>query len=289
MHHSLSSMKLGLGTVQFGVNYGINNSLGKPGISAIKDIINCAIRHGISLIDTAADYGDSEDVLGKSLPSDYSFQIVTKTSQKISLTDSVSTSLKRMKVEQLYGVLIHDFSQFKSNPRVWNDLLELKFKGVIRKIGFSLYHPQELDILHDENITFDILQIPYNVFDQRFEPYFNTLIKTGTEVHIRSVFLQGLVFKNPDILPPFFSPIQAKLKEIRSLSKASGQSIQSLCLNFVYCNDLVDKVIIGVDSVANLESNLAALKDNFSISQFEILRGLKENNEQMILPYNWKI
>jgi aryl-alcohol dehydrogenase-like predicted oxidoreductase len=282
-------MKLGLGTAQFGVKYGINNGLGKPDISVVNEIISCAIKHGISLIDTAAGYGDSEDVLGKSLPSDYSFQIVTKTSQKIGLIDSVSASLKKMRIDQIYGVLIHDFSQFKSNPRVWSDLLQLKFQGIIKKIGFSLYHPQELEILLDKNINFDIIQIPYNVFDQRFEPYFSSLKKAGVEVHIRSVFLQGLVFKNPDSIHPFFSPIQAKLNEIVSLSKAIGQSIQSLCLNFVYSSDLVDRVIIGVDSVANLESNIAALKDSISFSQFEMLKDLKENNEQMILPYNWKI
>lgn len=281
-------MKLGLGTVQFGLNYGINNSRGKPEVAEINRIIHCAQNSGIATLDTAADYGDSEEILGKVIPKDSQFQIITKVSKKSTSSVSIQKSLARLNRRRLYGVLIHDFAQFKNSPNQWSEMKDAKDQGIVEKIGFSLYLPEQLMFLTEKQIDFDILQLPYSIFDRRFEPHFDWLKKNNVTIHTRSVFVQGLVFSDPLKLSSFFDPIKAKLQALASLGERSGKSIESLCLNFAYGNPSIDNIIIGVDTAENLQRNIAALKDTISKEEAETLDSLKEHNEMMILPFNWK-
>ena len=280
-------MKLGLGTVQFGLKYGINNATGKPELRQIKETLQKATQCGISLVDTAADYGESENNLGETLQEDHHFKIVTKTSKNGTARESLFRSLERLKRYQVYGFLIHDFRQFESRPSIWKEMVQLRNEGLITKAGFSLYLPEQLNLILNLLTDFDIVQIPYSILDQRFEKHFGQLKERGVEIHVRSVFVQGLVFIKTQDLHPFFNPIKFKLEELNSISKETRKSIENLCLNFVNANPYVDKIIVGVDTEQNLEQNVAVLNESLTQDELNRLRNLKDDNEQMILPYNW--
>jgi len=282
-------MKLGLGTVQFGLKYGINNTVGKTDLKEVEKILQRAKSSSISLIDTAADYGDSEENIGMLIGKDPYFSIVTKLSKGSGTVESLKNSLKKLKRTNVYGLLIHDFQQYISNPAAWEEMSTLKAEGSVVKIGFSLYLPEQLEFLINHRSSFDIIQVPYSILDQRFERYFKELKKEGVEIHVRSVFIQGLVFQPAKDLHPFFKPIKEKIQKLNELSELSGKSIQSLCLNFAYSNSEIDKIIIGVDSDENLKRNLEVIDQSIHASEMEILRSLQEHDEEMILPYKWRL
>lgn len=282
-------MKLAIGTVQFGLKYGVNNAHGQTSLDEARTILDFGSKIGVELLDTAADYGTSEDVLGRLLANSNRFKFTTKTSRDVDFDESVNRSLQRLGVSNIYGVFVHDFGSFRANPKSFEKLLALKDQGKIEKIGFSVYLPAEVDYLLENDLAFDIVQLPYSVFDQRFEPYFGPLKEKAVEIHIRSVFLQGLVFMHPESLPKFFQPIAPKIEALNQIATISGNSIQALCLNFVRKNKNIDYCIIGVDNVQGLKSNHEALHEVVNKSDLEKMAGLCEENDNMILPYKWKI
>jgi aryl-alcohol dehydrogenase-like predicted oxidoreductase len=164
----------------------------------------------------------------------------------------------------------------------------LKCSNKVDKIGFSLYYPSEIDYLLDNKIDFDIVQIPYSIFDQRFENYLHLLKEKNIEVHIRSVFLQGLFFKKPDELSAHFVKIREDLENINKISKCLNISIASLCIKFALINENIDKIIIGVDSIENLKENLRGIKGKKIKDKFyNLLKNMKVDDENIILPFSW--
>lgn len=186
--------KLVLGTVQFGLQYGVN-SVGRPSKKAVKDILAEAEKGGITTMDTSSAYGNSEEILGECITTDEDFKIVSKYPKgKIPVGEMFNSSLKRLKVNQLYGYLLHHFEVYKNNPKVWDEFIALKDSGKVQKIGFSLYSPEELGFILKNQSPFDLIQVPFNIFDKKFLPYMKNLHEHGVEIHVRSTFLQGLFF-----------------------------------------------------------------------------------------------
>lgn len=280
-----------LGTAQFGFDYGINNKRGKISKKEVFKILNYAKNNDIDSLDTAASYGQSEEVIGKFIKQrKKSFKIISKItfSGDPKIDVNLEKSLNKLGVKQLEGYLIHDFKFYLKKPEILKTLKKYKTKGLIKKIGFSLYYPKELEYLLTNNIRFDIIQVPYNIFDQRFEPYFSQLKKRHIEIHVRSVFLQGLVFKNLSKLAPRFKKIKLKLEYLNKIARDLDISISALCLNFAFLNTNIDKIIIGVDTLGNLKDNLKALKYRAKVKEiYKNLKILKENDEKIILPFNW--
>ncbi len=282
--------KLALGTVQFGLDYGINNKSGQTSKAEIEKILDLAFSSGIDCLDTAQAYGDSETILGEVLNDGKKFNIISKLDSKniFNVCSSFEISLKNLRVSQLYGFLYHDFNSYKNNVDSIKYLLDYKSEGKINKIGFSLYYPDQLEFLFNENIPVDLIQVPYNIFDRRFESFFQEAQKRDIEIHIRSVFLQGCFFLNPDHLPSFLSKIKNKIEKLRKLSEQNKISLNSLCLNFVNINEYIDKIIIGVDTQDNLRDNIEALNE---VEEFTLLKNemfdLQENDEKILLPFNW--
>lgn len=296
--------KLALGTVQFGMDYGISNQRGKIPKEEVFRILDLAAEKGINLLDSAYAYGESEQVIGEySAICGKKFKIVSKLpgTNTLGLTEKSSPgenlekikedldhSLKRLNHPKLYAYLIYDFKAFLARPEVLEDLKKIKKMGLTEKIGFSLYHPRELEYLLDNNFEFDLVQIPYNIFDQRFACLFPRLKEKGIEIHVRSVFLQGLIFKNPDKLEEYFLPLKEKLKSLNSISQRLNTLISALCLNFALLNEDFDKVIIGVESYQNFQENILAAKSNFKVrSVYSQLLTMREDDEKIILPTNW--
>ncbi|MFA7252981.1 MAG: aldo/keto reductase [Patescibacteria group bacterium] len=285
-------MKLALGTVQFGLDYGISNSSGKVEESEVLEILKLAKDSGVDVLDTAYAYGESEQVIGKHLkshPSD--FKVISKVPDCNfdSVEIFVDESLKRLQLKKLYGYLFHNFQIYKKNPFALAELNHLKNVGKIEKIGFSLYYPSELEEIIDGKITCDIIQIPYSLFDQRFESYLRMAKEHGIEIHARSVFLQGLVFKNPRGLDLQFEGIRAKLEKLNALSKNTKMPVSALALNFAILNQYIDKVVIGVDSRDNLRENISdcSLSDQV-IKLLPELKKMREDDLNIILPVNWR-
>ena len=274
--------KLVLGTVQFGLQYGVN-SAGRPSGDAVRSILAEAARGGISTLDTSSAYGNSEEILGESITPDEHFKIVSKYPKgETPVGEMFNSSLTRLKVERLYGYLLHHFEVFRNNPRVWDEFRALKESGRVQKIGFSLYSPEELEFILDRKSPFDLLQVPFNIFDKKFLPYMKVLHEQGVEIHVRSTFLQGLFFKDREALPEKLQPMKKYLLMLDELSRESGLSISEIALNHNLHNPYIDGVLIGVDNVQQLKTNIEAISD--AVVDVDII--VKE--KELLNPVNWK-
>jgi aryl-alcohol dehydrogenase-like predicted oxidoreductase len=285
---------LALGTAQFGLAYGINNTAGRPDDATVWEILETARAAGIHLLDTATGYGDSESRLGEWLGQPGGptapMEVVTKlaAAPAAQVKQQVQASLARLGLPAVHGVLFHQFAAFRQSPGAWEALRDARAAGQVRRIGVSLYHPHEAEWLLDQGLDVDLVQVPFNVLDQRFAAVLPRLQQRGVEVHVRSAFLQGLLLRAPDALPPFFAALKPKISELRRLAAAAGLPLPALLLLFPAFTPGVDRVVVGVDSAANLRENLSAAD---FISQAEqlrpLLQDLAEETDQFILPYTW--
>ena len=287
--------KICLGTAQFGMDYGIANKHGKIKTQQAEEIINYAYGSGIRFLDTAYAYGDSEKIIGNYLEkSKDSLNIITKISSKDALEnpnikDTFAKSLNNLKVSNIYGLLIHDFSGFQDNMHIWEDLSNIRKEGKIGKIGFSLYLPRELEFLLKNNIALNIVQVPYSILDRRFEPYFETLKNQGIEIQIRSVFLQGLVYLDPNSLTGNLVTADKPLEQLREIAMSNDIPIGAICLNYVLLNSLVDKVVLGVDSLAHLKDDIANFDFMDKVLKIKsALNTIAIEDENVLLPYRWE-
>ena len=195
-------MNYALGTVQFGMKYGISNEEDETSVEEINSILNICKKFEIDTIDTAIDYGNSEIKLGMAGVKD--FKVVTKIPSIDPKVDDVSyliknsimDSLEKLKLNSIYGLLLHKSSDLKSikNREIINSLNNLKQEGIVKKIGCSIYSPDELDFIVN-SLDVDIIQAPLNLFDRRLidSGWLSKLKSYGVEIHTRSIFLQGLL------------------------------------------------------------------------------------------------
>lgn len=284
-------MKIALGTVQFGINYGVSNTSGQTSQNQIQQIIELAKTASITTIDTASAYGDAEARLGQCGLS--SFKVVSKikpiTSQSNvndCVTNDLDKTLKDLQLPAIYGLLLHNAQDFNHFPELTAILKNKKAQGLVEKIGLSLYSPTQIS---DEMLCFaDLVQIPVNIFDQRF-------IKTGAldrlkskniEVHTRSAFLQGLLLMSEGDWPAYFNPIKPQLERFHQLAKKLNTSPLSLALNYVMNITQIDKVVVGINNLAQLEGILINIDNpNYDIDFEEI----SLQDEHFINPANWQI
>jgi aryl-alcohol dehydrogenase-like predicted oxidoreductase len=270
---------IGLGSVQFGSKYGISNIEGQTSQIEVLKILNLAKNYGIDLLDTASSYGNAEEILGQSKLN--FFKIVSKfipPDQGQTIKVQLDNSLKKLNLNSIYAYLAHRPMCIIDNPEYWVELNELKQMGLIKKIGYSLNTPSELDVLLEKNFTPDLIQVPYNYFDQRFEKHLIELSKNGCEIHTRSVFLQGLFFINPQKLSPFFDTIKPTLKNIQESTIELAGSL----LNFVMDKSFIDYVIIGIENSKQLNHNMKSIKlgENLPVINDII-------NDRILMPSCW--
>jgi aryl-alcohol dehydrogenase-like predicted oxidoreductase len=284
--------KIALGTAQFGMDYGINNSRGKVPKEEVFEILNKALQSGVHTLDTSYSYGESEAVIGDFIGKyRKNFKVVSKLPKcdARDVESIVDASLKKLNVGMFYGYLIHNFQHYLDNPEILNALEKLKSEGKIRQVGFSLYFPHELDYVLENKIQVDMILVPYSIFDQRFEKYFARLKKRDVEIHIRSVFLQGLVFKKPDDLNGRFAQIKEKIASLNSMAMKLNIPIVGLCFNFAVLNRYVDKVIVGVDGIEDFKEVVHLSRHLPEVARvYDELLCFKEDDEKIILPFNWK-
>ena len=282
--------RLALGTAQFGLAYGLNNEAGQPGPAAVAEVLAAARAAGLTLLDTAAAYGNSEARLGEIIGENTDFELITKlpAGPPAEVARHLAASLARLRRTHLYGVLFHAFGPLQVEPTAWAALQAARAAEQVARIGVSLYHPHEAEWLLNESWDVDLVQVPYSVLDQRFAAVLPRLAARGVAVHVRSAFLQGLLLREPAALPPFFRPLAPKLTRLRGLAAGAGVPLPAALLLFAAGAPGVARAVIGVDSVANLHENLAAAA---FLTQAEKLRPalteLAETTDTFILPYTW--
>ena len=267
-------MKLALGTVQFGLDYGVTNHDGQVAIDEVKNILDYAKDKGIDTLDTASGYGNSEQVLGEVGVNNY--RIITKTTPLKNGVDGVikgfHQSLDSLNIGQVDGLLIHNIDDTKDKRfgKLFYKLNELKEEGVIKKIGFSTYTPEQVDFLL-ENFDFDLIQVPFNVFDARLVEggQLKALKKKNIEIHARSVFLQGVLLSF-DSLSDYFSTWDAQFEQYQGLVREKELSLLEYALNFALNTQELDKILVGVDSVNQLTDIVNAFKSDVDLKAFKI-------------------
>lgn len=286
--------KICLGTVQFGLDYGIANKSGKIPENEVFEILKYANKVGVEILDTSMAYGDSEKIIGEFIKEKKSFNVISKVLFNSEFNDlngirlKLIDSLHRLNLSELYGYLIHRFDDFLNHKQIWNALESVKVEGLASKIGFSLYRPEELELLLDREIKFDIVQIPFSILDRRFEKYFKILKDKNVEIHARSVFLQGLVFLKPEQLPNKLQGAIASLGLLGRIAKKNNLSISAICLNNVLSNTYIDKVVIGVDSLNQFKNNIVDVEQlNVVVDIVDDLRDCAILDEQILLPNKW--
>jgi aryl-alcohol dehydrogenase-like predicted oxidoreductase len=283
--------KICLGTAQFGMAYGVNNSRGMVSKDEVFSIVTAARHRGINMFDTAHAYGQSESVIGEYITEQHAeCKIISKLPAcgKAHVREFVRLTLERVQSRYLYGYLVHNFEVFKKDAGIWNELEACKRAGLIENLGFSLYYPSELEHILSSGFAFDMVQVPFNIFDRRFGPYFSELHRRRVAVFCRSVFLQGLVFKDPESLENYFAPIRDRLVEIRRISHEVRVPLFALCLNFATGHPSIDTVVVGVDSLRHFEEIVDA--DRFAETVEECRARCDElsfNDERITVPTYW--
>jgi aryl-alcohol dehydrogenase-like predicted oxidoreductase len=288
----MKKSKIALGTAQFGMDYGINNPRGKIPADEAIEILKIACASGIDTVDTASAYGNSEEILGEFVEEHpKALRIVSKLPEcrKDEVAKIAVDSLARLHSRGFYGYLIHNFRQYLEEPGIWNELVKLKEAGKAEKIGFSLYYPEELEEILRKKIAADLVQVPFNIFDQRFIDYFDRLKERNIELHVRSVFLQGLMFKKPDVLSGQFLKIKNKIKRLNAIAQKNNLSLVALCLNFAYSDNRINKVVVGIDNFAHFREIISSTDKQAAVRNIlpELL-AMKEEDENIILPFKWE-
>lgn len=287
--------KLALGTAQLGLNYGINNKSGVIAEESLSELLNYAFNKGIDTLDTAYNYGNSEERIGKYLSvNNCNFKVITKAprgSDTINVKKYFQETLDKLKKKSVYGYMLHDFNDYLNDKKIINSLTDLKNSGLINKIGFSLYYPEQLDILFNDKRNFELIQVPYNLVDRRFEKYFEQLKNRNVEIHVRSVLLQGLFFMKPEELPEKLKPFNNFLDKLNQISQYTNRTIENIALNFVAQNQNVDKIVVGVDNQKQLIDNLSEINNMIDAEKLlHIKDELAELNlpTELLIPSNWK-
>ena len=286
--------KLVLGTVQFGLNYGISNTSGQTAFSEVCRILEFAYSNGINTLDTAAAYGESESVLGKALQDTNLSGKISIVSKVMPLPDgteydqaeklirkSLENSLRNLRSDSLHTLLFHREKDWK----FFHVLQQFKKEGLIQNCGCSVdgAMPENSDVL-------EAVQVPGNLLDKRFFPFIKTARKQNCHVYVRSVYLQGLLLMPEEKIPVSLQSLMPFRRELAALAENSGMNLAELCVRYLCSIPEIDGVLTGVETVEQLKINLSlaekgSLPKDVMTAAEEIVPVLPE---KLIRPSLWK-
>ena len=296
--------RLGLGTVQFGLDYGFSKA---KTYNEVNKVLSFCIRNGINFLDTARDYGESEKKTGHFLKKNKArdkFFIATKLSkidrlvainkktlEKV-IIKSTNNSLRELNIESIDLLQLHQEDKFLlNNKNFWKIISKLKKRGYIKSFGLSVYGVDILKkVIQQKKDYIDFVQLPYNVFDRRFEKLFAGIRKNDIQIICRSVFLKGIITARNEDIPEELKNLLPYKKEIQRIAKKHNFSVSELCLLFVLSNSSILTAIIGVDSSKELEENAKAIDklERFKKTALKELKKIKIKNKFLIDPRRWK-
>ena len=267
---SIGAKRLALGTVQFGLPYGVANTQGQVSHDQAEAMLGAMRAAGIDTIDTAIAYGEAETVLGRIGIS--GFRPVSKVpalrESALAVDDwvvsQVEASLERLRVPRLGGLMLHapDDLLGPNGQDLARGLRRVRDGGLADRIGLSVYSPEQLAAVVDR-LPLEIIQIPLNVFDRRFVEtgWLDRLVSDDVEVHARSVFLQGLLVMPSDRIPPKFAPFRSLIDGWHSWlagDAAAGRSTVQACLAHVASYAGISRLVVGADSLEQLQDIIEA-------------------------------
>lgn len=287
-----SIYRLALGTVQFGLPYGIANQAGQVSRSEAKNMLQLAAKKGIDTLDTAIAYGESETCLGE--VGTQKFKLVTKLPAvpdgrgdiNCWVHEQVAASFSRLGVDSVYGLLLHRPDQLlkTEGQLLFNALRELKETGLVQKIGVSIYTPDELDALIPQ-YRFDLIQAPFNLIDRRLHTtgWLQRLKEEGVEIHTRSAFLQGLLLISRSTIPAKFVPWAWLWDKWHNWLASHSVTAVQACLTYPLSFPEIERVVIGADSSTQLEQIISASQGEIPVD----LPDLHCEDENLINPALW--
>ncbi len=291
--------QLGLGTVQFGVDYGFGKKLAQPEIELI---LSLAHRSGINFLDTARQYGASENAIGQYCQKYPNlFTIATKLSvmdresagdsSKIRewLGSSMEESGRALRQAEIPMLLLHQTDDYLLNETIfWNEVKALKQRHPKLLFGLSVYDLEPTkNILDQHAAVIDCIQAPYNVVDRRFQVLEKTLIDNGIVFIARSVFLKGALVEEG--LPAELCGLGVVRSALKKISSDLGCSATQLLINFVLASSFVDSALIGVRSSAQLQESLGWQDYALEYSKYHTsLEALRVADPVLTDPRMWK-
>lgn len=260
-----------LGTVQFGMNYGIANSNGRPDYKTCLEITAAALESGINCFDTAAAYGESEQVLGRALAelNTAGKVVLVSKSRPVSeaelsadevegfIEESLRQSLRNLSIEVLPVFLLH-----RDADLVWMEALHrMKEKGLVRHIGISVDTAEGAKRAVAHGLT-EAVQLPHNLFDRRFSSgsLFSRVGEREIKLFTRSAFLQGLLLMPEEKIPASLSEVIPVRRKLEALARKAGMGMPELCLRYSLSFPEITSVLIGVDTVEQMRENAAIMQ-----------------------------
>jgi aryl-alcohol dehydrogenase-like predicted oxidoreductase len=286
--------RVALGTVQFGLSYGVANQVGQVSRASAKAMLELAAGHGVDTLDTAIAYGESEACLGEAGTG--RFKVVSKlpalpdgcTAVDAWVQEQLALSLARLGACSLYGLLLHRPDQLleAGGAALYRALQRLKETGQVEKIGISIYDPRQLDILLPPH-KFDLVQAPLNLVDRRLHAsgWLQRLKDEGVEVHTRSAFLQGLLLMPKPAIPARFAPWTELWDRWHAWLASHELSAVQACLAYPLSLAGVSRVVVGADSVGQLSEILLA----GAAGSCHDFPDLQCDAEDLINPARWSL
>lgn len=290
----------GLGTVQFGLDYGFTK---RKTQEEVNDILNVAVENDINLIDTAREYGDSEEKIGvfnKEFNND--FVIATKLSLiddlnnlsysflKKHIQQSVNDSLSNLNLDNIPILQLHQVDmELYNNSDFWSCIEDIKQDKLIDNFGVSVYDTDDTQFLLDNHgDIIDFIQIPYNIFDRRFDSIFEQIKINNIDVISRSTFLKGIIPSPVDNIPSELNDIIPYKLKLESASENVGVRVDELATLFVYYNKNISSTIFGVNSPEELKNNIDTIKQfNEDILDEIDFSELSVSEVKLIDPRQW--
>lgn len=294
--------ELCLGTVQFGMKYGINNSLGQPTLDESFKMLDIAIDNGIRVIDTARAYGEAEEILGK-------YFIDRKNSNKVKVISKLcpnvievgekdiqgvvrrelEDSLKRLNVEKLDGYLLHT-PGYIYNSEILKALISLKKEKLVENIGVSIYEIEDGEEAIRTGVV-DYIQLPYSILDQRGVKtnFISKAKQSGITIYTRSAFLQGLFTMNKDRIPENLKEAIPYINIFEKLLDKYQVNKVSALINFVKQEKGIDYLVFGVDTSEQLIEDINIYKGEVVPNELlnELKKQFNEIDKSIIFPSLW--
>ncbi|EKP0277418.1 aldo/keto reductase [Aeromonas bestiarum] len=279
-------MQLALGTVQFGLDYGVSNREGQVSDDELDAIIALARQTGIDTLDTAQAYGNAERRLGQRDTSH--FTLIDKLAPGLPLTDvhdAVNQSMRLLGRKRLDGLLLHRSQD--ASPALFELLAELQHQGNVGKLGVSVYSPEELEAWIAAGYPLELVQLPANLLDQRFlrTGWLDKLADMGCEIHVRSLFLQGLLLMAPAQRPDYFHRFSAKLEPFDNWRPS--HSPLGRALSIMTALPQVKRFVVGVCHEQELAAIVAASHALHESNEAEIAP-LASMEQDLINPALWR-
>lgn len=281
-----------LGGAQLGLPYGILNGGETLSREEVARILDTAAGHGIDAIDTAIAYGQSESVIGETAQN--RFKIISKlppipldvsnVSQWV--RTQVDASLSRLKCTSLNALLLHRSQDLTDahGAELYAAINSLKVEKIIQRFGVSIYTPDELNGIIG-TFDIDVVQAPLNVFDRRILGVIDQLTALNIEVHVRSVFLQGVLIAKPENRPQRFQPWSDHFARFDEWVLSSGVSAMACCLGFALQQSGIAKLVIGTTSPESLTEIMTSIPN----MKLEVPADLQSSSEQLIDPRVWSV